>query len=317
MSLVISVIIPNYNHATYLKERIESVLNQTYQNFEIIILDDCSTDNSKEIIEYYRDNKKVKHIVYNEINSGSPFIQWAKGVALARGTYVWIAESDDYASLTFLETLISGIEKEPSVVMAYSNSDIVEGGVVIPENRPSLFYNKLFNTNRYSEGFVNDGEDELINYMGGFCTVINASSCLFLRSAFPADSYGFYRFKYCGDWFIWIAMCTKGKVLYIKDALNYFRIHADSTVNKFSRIRKAKELYRCLLEARKFTNGKSKIPDECLSIIFNMWTYYSLSFFIRNFSFRLVAMHVQLDKAFSTKFFLLFKNYFKSKFQTR
>ena len=43
---LVSVIIPNYNHAPFLKERIDSVLNQTYQNFEVILLDDCSTDNS-------------------------------------------------------------------------------------------------------------------------------------------------------------------------------------------------------------------------------------------------------------------------------
>ena len=54
----ISVIIPNYNHAVFLKERIESVLNQTYTNFELIILDDCSTDNSRDIIEFYRQHHK-------------------------------------------------------------------------------------------------------------------------------------------------------------------------------------------------------------------------------------------------------------------
>ena len=53
------VIIPNYNHALYLQERLDSVFNQTYQDFEVIILDDCSTDNSREIIEKYANNPKV------------------------------------------------------------------------------------------------------------------------------------------------------------------------------------------------------------------------------------------------------------------
>lgn len=80
---LVSVIVPNYNHARFLEERMESVLGQTYQNIEVIILDDCSTDNSREVIEKYRNNPKVAKIVYNDANSGSPFRQWKKGMELA------------------------------------------------------------------------------------------------------------------------------------------------------------------------------------------------------------------------------------------
>lgn len=85
----VSVIVPNYNHSAFLKERIDTILQQTYQDFELIILDDCSTDNSVSIIESYRNNEHVTHIVLNEQNSGSTFLQWDKGVSLAhahRGT---------------------------------------------------------------------------------------------------------------------------------------------------------------------------------------------------------------------------------------
>jgi len=104
----VSVIIPNFNHAAYLKQRIDSVLNQTYQNFELIILDDCSTDNSKEIIEQYRNDTRVSNIVYNTENSGSTFKQWDKGINLSSGDYIWIAESDDWCELNFLQTIMEG-----------------------------------------------------------------------------------------------------------------------------------------------------------------------------------------------------------------
>ena len=103
----VSVIVPNYNHAPYLQERFDSIFNQTFQDFEVIILDDCSSDNSKEIIEEYRNRPQVSHIVHNEKNSGYPFKQWAKGFGLAKGEYIWIAESDDWAELNFLENLVS------------------------------------------------------------------------------------------------------------------------------------------------------------------------------------------------------------------
>src|ERR1700759_2901855 len=103
---MVSVIIPNYNHSPYLHKRINSVLNQNYKNFEIIILDDCSTDNSKKIIEQYRHNPKVAAIIYNERNNGSPFKQWNKGVEVAHGDFIWIAESDDFADKSFLDKMI-------------------------------------------------------------------------------------------------------------------------------------------------------------------------------------------------------------------
>ena len=86
----VSVIIPNYNHAQFLEQRIQSVLDQTYQDFEIIYLDDASTDNSNEVFAKFANNSRIRAI-YNQTNSGSPFKQWNKGIRLAQGEYVWIA----------------------------------------------------------------------------------------------------------------------------------------------------------------------------------------------------------------------------------
>src|SRR5579872_4420041 len=118
----VSVIIPNYNHAKFLVQRIESVLNQTFTDFEIILMDDKSTDNSLEIIERYRHYPKLSKIILNETNSGSTFKQWNKGIREAKGEYIWIAESDDYADEKFLENLVSIIESNGNVGMAYCQS---------------------------------------------------------------------------------------------------------------------------------------------------------------------------------------------------
>jgi len=84
MNPLVSIIIPNYNHARYLEQRLDSVFNQTYQNFEVIILDDCSTDNSLEIIEKYKDNPHLSLVVVNETNSGSSYKQWDNGIKFYR-----------------------------------------------------------------------------------------------------------------------------------------------------------------------------------------------------------------------------------------
>ena len=77
----VSVIVPNYNYARYLPMRIESILNQTFTDFELILLDDASTDESVSVLEKYRNNKHVSHIVVNEQNTGSPVQQWMKGIS--------------------------------------------------------------------------------------------------------------------------------------------------------------------------------------------------------------------------------------------
>lgn len=127
----VSVIIPNYRHAPYLQERIDSVLAQTWRDFEIIILDDCSPDNSREVIERYRGNERITHIVYNEQNSGSTFVQWQKGFDLSQGEYIWIAESDDFAEPGFLAACVEQLDQDPACTLAYTESRLVDA-----ESRP-------------------------------------------------------------------------------------------------------------------------------------------------------------------------------------
>src|SRR6202007_216262 len=114
----VSIVVPNYNHAKYLRQRIESVLEQTYRDFEVILLDDCSTDESRSIISEYAADPRVR-VEFNERNSGSTFKQWNKGVGLAKGKYVWIAESDDYADKMLLERLAAVLDSEARIAIAY------------------------------------------------------------------------------------------------------------------------------------------------------------------------------------------------------
>ena len=100
----VSVIVPNYNYAQYISRRIDYILKQTYPVYELIILDDKSSDRSIKIIEKKINEIKEKlpelkvKFVENEKNSGKVISQWKKGFELATGDYVWIAEADDLSS---------------------------------------------------------------------------------------------------------------------------------------------------------------------------------------------------------------------------
>ena len=225
---MVSVIIPNYNHSGFLKERIDSVLKQTYQDFELIILDDCSTDNSREIIEQYRGNEKVSNIIYNKSNGGSVFKQWEKGIAMAAGEYIWIAESDDAADFGFLQMMIEFIENDDRIGLVYSDSKIIKSKVDTGK-RFSTWKNEVFETSRWSEIFVNDGVSEITDFLWKSCTVNNASAVIFRKKALIEANPFDLRFKFIGDWYCYLKICKLYKIGYIGKPLNFYREHDNNT----------------------------------------------------------------------------------------
>lgn len=212
---MISVIVPNYNHAPYLRQRIDSILNQTYQDFELILLDDCSTDNSREIFESYRENPHVTRIVYNETNGGTPFKQWDKGIELAKGEWIWIAESDDWAEPEFLETLMDNIANHPQSGFAYTWTNWVDSSG-----------NKLWNVKETS-WVLEYGSFEFIRKKLLLCnSIANVSECIFKKELYRIDqSYRYERMRLCGDWFFYVLLSEQTRVLEIQKVLSNYRQH--------------------------------------------------------------------------------------------
>lgn len=215
MDHLVSVIVPNYNYARFLPQRIESILNQSYQNIELIILDDNSTDNSKAIIEQYRSNKRVKHIVYNEKNSGSTFIQWDKGFELSSGEFIWIAECDDYADHHFLEKIVFHMIKDNSIKIGFSNSYWVT-----PEN---TFINKDYTISQNKQIYT--GKRFVRHHLLTSNYIYNASMAIFRKDALSTVNPEYKKYKSCGDKLFWSSIAQTGRVLFVCEPLNYFRIH--------------------------------------------------------------------------------------------
>ncbi|WP_345951605.1 glycosyltransferase family A protein [Mucilaginibacter sp. PAMB04274] len=218
----VSVIIPNYNHACYLKQRIDSILKQTYQDFEIIILDDCSPDNSREVIETYRDNPKVSNIVFNEINSGSTFKQWQKGVMLAKGDFIWLAESDDWCEPTLLETLMEGLLANPNVGLAFCQSCYYYEPNIVKETTYYPFYANTEN----GRGFIQ-------KYMLNGNNVVNASMAVWRKELFNRVNTEYTQFKFSGDWLFWVSLLQISDVFVSGKILNYFRNHNKDVSSRF------------------------------------------------------------------------------------
>lgn len=222
----VSVIVPNFNHARYLTERLNSIYGQSYKHIEVILLDDCSTDNSVEIIKCFAEAHSENTTCHlNAKNSGNVFKQWAKGIALATGELVWIAESDDYCSSNFLEELVSCFSN-PAVRLAFSRTTFVRGEPPTPCWTSEEYWADL-GLNIWRAPFIVSAHS--LVKMGWTVKNIapNASGVLFRHPGNLAllNDPTWLSMRVCGDWMFYLSIVRGGLVAYTPEATNYYRQH--------------------------------------------------------------------------------------------
>ncbi len=222
---LVSVIIPNYNHADYLRERIDSVLSQDFQDFEVIILDDKSKDNSMSVINEYKNHPKISYIIANEENTGNTFIQWERGIKLAQGEFIWVAESDDVAKPQLLSTLTEALRANPNAVVAYCHSQMIDS-----KGQPMDFTWHPKGSSGKTE--IYDGMTFNKQKMLVQNHIYNASMVVFKKSVFPQIPTDYQKYRYCGDWLFWTYVCTHGQVIEVCKQLNLYRQHNNKVTNQ-------------------------------------------------------------------------------------
>lgn len=219
---LVSVIVPNFNHAPYLELRLRSIVAQEFRDFELILLDDASTDGSRELCCAFADEHPCI-LVLNETNSGSPFKQWRTGIDKAAGKYIWIAESDDVATPDFLKSIVQLMEQNPACGLAYCNSMRIDAG-----GRTLRKVTDTFSESgplHWNESHLANGRNELQQFMLYENTVPNASAVVFRRSTYDAAGGVDATMTFSADWKLWASMMTISSVAYTAATLNYFRCH--------------------------------------------------------------------------------------------
>jgi glycosyltransferase involved in cell wall biosynthesis len=255
----VSIVVPNYNHAPFLEKRLDTIFNQTFQNFEVILLDDGSTDNSLEILRSYCNHPKVSHCIFDKQNSGLPFKQWQKGIQLAKGKYIWIAESDDWAEEDFLEKLVPQLNEETGIAFCKSHTFIDSKKELSSYYFPEDLYPASWN-----ESVLFDGHDLLKNYHAQINTIPNASACLFRKDLAQFDDV-LSGMKFCGDWLFWARLMNQTDVYFLAEKLNYWR-SSEQTIRNWKGNRAEQKRYieciACLKEIRElFENDRIKLKD--------------------------------------------------------
>jgi glycosyltransferase involved in cell wall biosynthesis len=229
----VTVVTPNFNYARFLPQRLESILAQTYHDFELIIIDNASTDNSREVIESYAKEPRVSAF-FNAQNNGSTFKQWHLGLSRAKGEYIWFAESDDYADHSLLETLVDRLDRNPNVGLAYCQSWAVDEQSAILCNMIDKLERLPFGTSRWRSDFLNSGRDECGNYLYWTNTIPNASAVLLRRNILERAGGPPLDMLLAGDWVTYINMLAISDVAFVSTPLNYFRHHECTVRNRLS-----------------------------------------------------------------------------------
>lgn len=300
----VSIIIPNYNHSRYLSYRVDSVLQQTYQDFELLLLDDCSPDNSREILTAYAARDPRIRLVFNEQNSGSTFKQWNKGIAFAKGEYVWLAESDDYAHPDFLATLVARLDADPEVGLAYCDSfSVDEHGAPMPVPTWEPFLAEL-DASLWKQDFTQPGVELVRRFMSFRNIIPNASAVLLRRSTLtqvgPADE----SYRVLGDWLFWARILAVSKVAFVARPLNYFRTHRNNVRSKTLVDGTALvETTRMLSEMRRYGTPDAEFYAKALDLLLGNWFNAYVYYQVPQAKHRLIYQNmVKLDPAFKNKF---------------
>lgn len=227
---LVSVIVPNYNHAHFLPERFLSIRGQTFKDYELIVLDDASSDHSLEIIR--NELSDFPHLLMtNDRNSGSPCSQWLKGIKKARGRYIWIAESDDSCPPTFLATILECMGQE--VLLSYCrSSEIDANGTHISED--SFYWPEAFDSKLWKKSFSISSDQFCRRFLTQGNVIPNASAVIFRRDqALTCMSIQpiLGNFLFAGDWLFWLHYLTNtaGYVCYIPNVQSWFRSHSTTT----------------------------------------------------------------------------------------
>lgn len=236
----VTAIVPSYNHAGYIEQRIRSILEQNHPNIELVVIDDASTDGSDAVIRRLRDQYGFTYI-RRERNSGTPFSAWAYAAETAGGDFIWICESDDFAAPDFAATAVERLAQDPSAALYYCNSHVVneEGRIV---GSTADYFRDTWREPRWERSFAADGKAELRDFQTRGMIVPNMSSALIRRAAFRAAwNADLMAFRLTGDWLFIGRVLRHGRAIFDVQPRSHFRKHADTARERVNSARSQAE----------------------------------------------------------------------------
>jgi glycosyltransferase involved in cell wall biosynthesis len=241
---LVSLVVASYNHAGFLARRMNSLVEQTYQDIEILVIDDCSPDNSVEILRAYELHPKVR-LAVREKNGGWVTVS-NQGVEMSSGEYVLFANCDDDCDPRMVELLVNAMQLNPSAGIAFCRSLMVdEDDRVLGDDfaiREAAF------RKRCAEDTLLSGA-EASRFLLHSCVIPNLSAALIRRECFVEVGYLSSDYRVCCDWDLFFRIAARYDIAYVAEPLNRFRQHR-KTIRSVTKDRVVYEEYFRLLLGR-------------------------------------------------------------------
>ena len=251
----VSVIIHTYNREDYISETIESVLAQTYKDFEIIVIDDGSTDNTKKKLERF--NSKIKII---EQKNSERAVSRNNGIKAASGKYISILDSDDLWAENKLDEQVKILDSMQDVILVYGQCERIN-----EKNQ------KIKSAKRQKEGYSGNVFKELL-----LRNFIVSPTPVFKREFFEKTSGFETRYIPYEDWEFWLRLSLLGKFYFINKPLAFYRIHPEQSV-KSAKAEKIEEVTTSLLkDSFKLTDISDPLKRKALGTANLRFCYWYL-----------------------------------------
>ena len=262
----ISVVVPNFEYERYMPSRLVSVFDQSYPIFETIVLDDASGDNSLQVIEdVITESRRRVKVVASESNSGNVFAQWRRGVDLARGKHLWIAEADDLADPQFLAETVSACTD--STVLCFTDSVQIGTDDEVLANSYDYYYKEV-DSELFQQDFQLDGESFVRRALAERNVILNVSSVLWRRASLASalDRVGgeLEDYRLVGDWRLYLEVLGQqgASISYVSEALNVHRRHPTSVTHAMDPERHIREVLAMHASALKLVGAASETEQR-------------------------------------------------------
>jgi glycosyltransferase involved in cell wall biosynthesis len=225
----VSVIIPTYNRAHLISETIKSVLDQTFQDFEIVVIDDGSTDNTREVVDSFQD-PRIRYIYQD--NQGA-VVARNNAILASKGEYISYLDSDDALMENALEKHVEVLDRHPEVAFSYGQVyNVDENGRIINLYKPP-----------YKHSYVREGKEEIRDLIFG-----NYISAETIRRSCLDEAGGFdTAFIVAEDRELWVRLAKRWSVAYIAEPLIKYRRHTSSIMSTIG-IEKVERSHILILE---------------------------------------------------------------------